>query len=146
MELTTISPWPSPRRAGSDSGKAGVRVKPVDGSIDRAGGLAFGIRDINNYFVLRINALEGNVILFEFVRAKRIQRVSVERSIESNRWYDLSVELRGNEILGLLDGEVVIRYTADRPLDGYVGLWTKADSVTAFEGLVTTTDEHPPDV
>ena len=119
------------------SGKASVRVKPVDGSIDRAGGLAFGW-DINNYFVLRINALEGNVILFEFVRAKRIQRVSVEKSMDSDRWYDVSVELRGNEILGLLDGEVVIRYTADRPLDGYVGLWTKADSVTTFEGLVTT--------
>ena len=85
--------------------------------------------------------LEGNVILFEFVRAKRIQRVSVERPIESNRWYDLSVELRVNEILGLLDGEVVIRYTADRSLDGYVGLWTKADSVTAFDGLITTTDD-----
>ena len=28
------------------SGKASVRVKPVDGSIDRAGGLAFGIRDM----------------------------------------------------------------------------------------------------
>ena len=92
--------------------------------------------------MLRINALEGNVILFEFVRAKRIQRVSVERSIDSDRWYDVSVELRGNEILGWLDGEVVIRYTADRPLDGYVGLWTKADSVTAFDGLVTTTNER----
>jgi pyruvate,water dikinase len=119
------------------SGKAGVRVKPIGGSIDRAGGLAFGIRDINNYFVFRINALEGNVILFEFLRAKRIQRVSVERTIDSNRWYDLGVELSGNRILGLLDGEVVLEYEADRTLEGYVGLWTKADSVTAFEGLVT---------
>jgi pyruvate,water dikinase len=124
-----------------DSGKAEVKVKPVGGSIDRAGGLAFGIKDINNYFVFRINALEGNVILFEFLRGKRIQRVSVERPIETSRWYDLSIELRGNEMLGLLDGEVVIRYTADRSLDGYVGLWTKADSVTGFEGLVTTVDE-----
>jgi pyruvate,water dikinase len=125
------------------AGKAGVRVKPVDGSIDQAGGLAFGIKDINNYFVFRINALEGNVILFEFVRGKRIQRVLVEKRIESNRWYDLSVEMRGKELSGFLDGEVVIRYTADRSLDGYVGLWTKADSVTAFDGLFTTTDEAP---
>ena len=28
-----------------------VRVQPVAGSVDRAGGLAFGIRNINNYFV-----------------------------------------------------------------------------------------------
>jgi pyruvate,water dikinase len=122
------------------SGKAGVRVKPVDGSIDRAGGLAFGIKDINNYFVLRVNALEGNIILFEFLRGRRIQRVSVERPIDSGRWSDVSIEVHGNEILGLLDGEVVIRYTADRSLAGYIGLWTKADSVTAFDGLVATTD------
>ncbi|MFI5331183.1 MAG: pyruvate, phosphate dikinase, partial [Desulfobaccales bacterium] len=35
-----------------------VRVKPVAGSIDQAGGLACGIKNINNYFVLRVNALE----------------------------------------------------------------------------------------
>jgi pyruvate, water dikinase len=124
-----------------ESGRVEVKIKPIDGHIDQAGGLAFGIRDINNYFVFRINALENNVILFEFVRSKRIQRVSVEKPIDSKRWYNLSAELKGNEILGILDGEVLIRYTADRPVDGYVGLWTKADSVTAFEGLATATDE-----
>lgn len=99
------------------------------GHIDQAGGLAFGIRDINNYFVFRIHALENNVILFEFVRSKRIQRVSVEKPIDSKRWYNLSAQLKGNEILSILDGEVLIRYTAERPVDGYEGLWTKADSV-----------------
>ena len=59
-----------------------VRVKPVAGSIDQAGGLAFGIRNVGNYFVFRINALEDNVILFEFVNNKRLTRATVHRKSE----------------------------------------------------------------
>jgi hypothetical protein len=34
-----------------------------------------------------------------------------------------------------MDDEPLMEYTAERPLAGYVGLWTKADSVTYFDGL-----------
>ena len=44
----------------------------MSGNVDQAGGLAFGIRNINSYFVLRVNALENNVILFEYVNNKRL--------------------------------------------------------------------------
>ena len=60
-----------------------VRVKPAAGSVDQAGGLAFGIRNINNYFVLRVNALEDNVILFEYVNNKRLTRARVEKEIKT---------------------------------------------------------------
>ena len=53
-----------------------VRVKPIAGSIDQAGGLAFGIRNVGNYFVLRLNTLEDNVILFEFLNNKRLKRAT----------------------------------------------------------------------
>ena len=112
-----------------------VRVKPVGGSIDRAGGLAFGIRNIGNYFVLRVNALEDNFTLFETVNNRRFQRANVHKRIETARWYTITVETSGNSLKGYLDGELLIEYTAERPLKGYVGMWTKADSVTSFDGL-----------
>ena len=112
-----------------------VRVKPVAGSIDQAGGLAFGIRNINNYFVLRINALEDNVVLFEYVNNRRFQRTAFHQKIETGRWYLITVEISGNTLRGYLDDELFIEYTADRPLAGYVGLWAKADSVTYFDEL-----------
>ncbi|MBV5316312.1 MAG: hypothetical protein JZU50_00750 [Desulfobulbaceae bacterium] len=40
------------------------------------------------------------------------------------------------EALPLVDGETVLRYQAEKPLHGHVGLWTKADSVTLFNDLV----------
>ena len=112
-----------------------VRVKPVAGSIDQAGGLAFGIKNINNYFVLRINALEDNVILFEYVNSRRLTRATVPKEIKKDQWYLLAVEFSGHTLKGYLDDELLIEYTAERPLRGYVGLWTKADSVTYFDEL-----------
>ena len=112
-----------------------VRVKPVAGSIDQAGGLAFGIRNVGNYFVFRINTLEDNVILFEFVNNKRLKRATTPVKAAADRWYQLRVEFADYHCRGFLDQEPVIDFHADRPLDGYVGLWTKADSVTQFADL-----------
>ena len=113
-----------------------VRVKPVGGSIDRAGGLAFGIRNVGNYFVLRLNALEDNFTLFETVNNRRFQRASVSKKIQTGRWYGIRVETSGSSLKGYLDDELLIEYTAERPLKGYVGMWTKADSVTYFDEFV----------
>jgi pyruvate,water dikinase len=107
----------------------------VAGSIDQAGGLAFGIRNINNYFVLRINVLEDNVILFEYINNKRLTRASVQKEIKKGWWYLITAEVKGDTLKCYLDDELLLEYTAERPLTGYVGLWTKADSVTFFEKL-----------
>jgi len=117
-----------------------VRVKPAAGSIDRAGGIAFGIKNMGNYFALRINALEDNFNLFEFVNDRRFERAAVTRKIETDRWYTIKVVVSGRNIKGYLDDELLIEYTAARSLKGYVGLWTKADSVTFFEDLVIRQD------
>ncbi len=116
-------------------GKVSVRVKPIKGHIDRAGGIAFGLRNSANYFVLRINALEDNIILFEYINGKRIQRVNKKQRIESDKWYELIVDIKNRTIKGYLDNELVIEYEAGRPLKGFIGLWTKADSVTYFDEL-----------
>ncbi len=112
-----------------------LRVRPMGGVIDRAGGLAFAVRNMANYFALRINALEDNVILFEFVNGRRYQRATVARRIETGRWYSVAAVVRGNSVQGFLDDEPLLEYSADRLLEGYVGMWTKADSLTHFADL-----------
>jgi pyruvate,water dikinase len=119
-----------------------VRVKPVSGNIDRAGGIVFGLHDVSNYYVLRINALEDNVILFEFVNSKRVERARVPANIHSDRWYDIAVGIQGNTIKGFLDNGPVMTYTTDKPIHGFIGLWTKADSVTEFGNLTVETGGH----
>lgn len=117
-------------------GEARIRIKLLAGNIDQAGGLAFGIRDWSNYFVFRINALEDNAILFEFRNGKRLERMSIDTPVRINQWRRLRVETADHRIRAFLEDRQVMEYEADRDLEGYVGLWTKADSVTLFKDLV----------
>jgi pyruvate,water dikinase len=117
-----------------------VNVRPDSGNIDRAGGLVFGLMNVGNYFVLRINALEDNFNLFEFINDKRFQRATVHRKIKISEWYRIKAEIYGQTLKGYLDDELLIEYTAERPLNGYVGIWTKADSVTYFDALSIEAD------
>jgi len=112
-----------------------VRTKSTAGHIDRAAGLAFGVKNVANYFVWRLNALEDNVILFEYVNNQRFQRARLPLKINTGEWYDLQVEVAGTAIRGFVDGELLLEYQAAKPVSGYVGLWTKADSVSFFKGL-----------
>ncbi|MBI5585037.1 MAG: pyruvate, phosphate dikinase [Deltaproteobacteria bacterium] len=109
-----------------------VEVKAVGGHIDRAGGIVFGLRSLGNYFVWRLNALEDDLILFEYANHKRVQRALYQHKIESDRWYTLQVEIQGRTVQGFLDEEPVLVYETATPRRGYAGLWTKADSVTLF--------------
>ncbi len=124
-----------------NEGTAQVWVKPLSGIIDQAGGLAFAIRDWANYFVFRINALEDNAVLFEFRNNKRFERVTADMPIEVGIWYNLRTEAQGRLIRAYLNNVQVLEYEADRNLDGYVGLWTKADSATLFKNLALASSD-----
>ena len=128
------------KNSDMEDGTIRANIKAVGGHIDRAGGVAFGIQNAGNYFVLRINALEDNVILFEYKENKRSQRASVTVPIESQKWYELAVEISGRDIKGYLDGKMALEYTAEKPVKGLAGLWTKADSVTYFDAMTIKTE------
>ena len=48
-----------------------VRFKPLSGKEDQAGGIVFRFKDANNYYIVRANALEDNVVLYKTVNGKR---------------------------------------------------------------------------
>ena len=127
------------KESGTGDSVLSVEIQPTGGRIDQAGGLAFGLRNVGNYFVLRINALENNLILFEFVNNRRYERANTSVEIETGQWYALRVEVSGNRIKGYLDGKLLMEHLADWPVHGHIGLWTKADSLTRFRNL--TADE-----
>jgi pyruvate,water dikinase len=115
------------------NGTISAEVRPVDGLIDQAGGIAFGIQNIGNYFVFRLNSLEDNLILFEYVNSRRVERLSAVRPVKAGHWYQLKLDVADRRMTACIDGEPVMTYDADRSFKGYVGLWTKADSVTWFK-------------
>lgn len=116
-----------------------VRFKAVSGNVDRAGGLVFRLRDPNNYYIVRANALENNYRLYHVVNGRRSQFAGANFKVTSGEWHELRVELMGNKIVCYYDGAKKIDATDSTFKDaGKVGMWTKADSVTYFDDLKVT--------
>jgi hypothetical protein len=116
-----------------------VKFKAVSGSIDRAGGLVFRLKDANNYYIVRANALENNYRLYHVVNGRRSQFAGANLKVTSGEWHELRVEAIGNKITCYYDGNKKIEATDNTFKNGgKVGLWTKADSVTRFDDLKIT--------
>lgn len=111
-----------------------VKFKPIRGREDQAGGLVWRWKDGNNYYVARANALENNVSLYYTEGGTRKTLKYVDARVASNAWNTLRVEFKGARIRVLLNGKAAIEFDDARISGaGAVGVWTKSDSVTAFD-------------
>jgi hypothetical protein len=114
---------------------ASVQFKPMSGREDASGGIVFRLHD-GKYYVIRANALENNFSLYAYDRRRReIAGVRVQAPA-LGQWHTIRVVAVGDHIQGYLDGTLRLDYRDSRFRSGRVGLWTKADSVTAFDDLV----------
>jgi len=121
-----------------------VKFKPVSGKEDQAGGVIWRCKDADNYYIARANALEDNVVLYRTVNGKRSSLdivgrkggYGVKEKVASGQWHTLRVEFAGNKFTVVFNGKKLFDVEDDTFKDaGKVGLWTKADSVTLFDGF-----------
>jgi hypothetical protein len=122
-----------------------VKFKPVAGKEDQAGGVIWRVRDSNNYYIARANALENNVVLYKTVNGKRspldiVGRkggYGVKETVASGQWHTLRVEFAGNKFSLLFNGKKLFDVEDTTFTEaGKVGVWTKADSVTLFDDFI----------
>ena len=113
-----------------------VQLKPLAGKEDQAGGIIWRCQDKNNYYIARANALENNVMLFHTVKGKRVEIKRVSTKVTANTWHTLRVDFKGNHVKIQFDGAQVLEADDDTfKNSGMIGLWTKADSITAFDNF-----------
>ncbi|MBI1743916.1 DUF1259 domain-containing protein [Candidatus Acetothermia bacterium] len=112
-----------------------TRFKPISGHEDQAAGLIFRVQDKDNYYILRANALENNVVIFKYAGGQRSSIKEGSAKVASGQWQELKVEVAGNHIEGYLNGQLVVEAADGTYKAGKVGLWTKADSVTCFDNV-----------
>jgi hypothetical protein len=111
-----------------------VKFKPIGGREDQAGGIVWRWKDGDNYYVARANALENNVSLYYTEAGHRKTIQYMDAPVMTGQWHTLRAEFRRTRIRVLLDGKTYIERDDDHIAGpGGVGVWTKADSVTAFD-------------
>ena len=120
-----------------------VRLKPVSGRQDQAGGLVFRYRDEKNYYLVQADALGENVELYKvenghatpiLPRGMPPAAFGVKHDIHANAWQILKVQFRGDQFQVYVNHRRLFQaqdstYTGP----GKVGLCTVADSVTYFD-------------
>jgi len=127
-------PWCVLRNTSVENGFVEVRFKALAGKEDQAGGVVWRWKDGNNYYVARANALENNVSLYYTEGGRRNTIKYVDAPVPPKVWHTLRVEFSGRRISVALNGKTYIDLDdAHVSGSGAVGLWTKADSVTAFD-------------
>jgi hypothetical protein len=124
-----------------------VRFKPVSGSGDQAAGLVWRYRDADNYYIVRANALENNVVLYKVEGGRRTdlplkgegRTYGKKTKVNSGAWSTLAVNVKGNRFEVVFNGAKLYEVEdATFAGPGRIGVWTKADSVTYFDDLKLT--------
>ena len=116
-----------------------IAFKPLSGRVDQAAGIAIRVRDQDNYYVTRANALEGNIGFYIVEGGVRRQLAGAGAPVPLGEWQTLTLRMHGLSAQILLNGVSVLTHadgTFTEP--GGVGLWTKADSLTYFDDLTIT--------
>ena len=127
-------PWSVIEKLAIADGFVEVRFKPMSGNEDQAGGVVWRWKNGDNYYVARANALENNVSLYYTANGRRNTLKYVDAPVPANVWHTLRVEFSGEAIKVSLNGKTYIEFKDSHITGpGTVGVWTKADSVTAFD-------------
>ena len=125
-----------------------VRFKPISGRVDQAAGLVWRYQDQDNYYIVRANALEDNVVLYKVEGGKRTdlpvkgegRTYGKKSEVPAGQWSTLRVVANG-PLFEVYFNDSKLYEVEDRTFSsaGKVGVWTKADSVTQFDDLTVVT-------
>ena len=111
-----------------------VRFMPISGKEDASGGIVFRFSE-GKYYVVRANALENNFRLYYYDNGRSQLATATVQPPALGQWHTLQVIAVADHIRAYLNGKLLLDHRDSRFRSGQVGLWTKADSVTAFDDL-----------
>jgi len=119
-----------------------VKLKGANGRMDRGGGFIWRFVDADNYYVVRANPLEDNVVLYKVKNGHRSDLALVGKG----KTYGVDVDKLGsgwNTLKLIVYNDIFTVYLNNKEIfkvkdetfknAGKVGLWTKADAVTYFD-------------
>lgn len=122
-----------------------VRFRALKGFKDQGAGLIWRVKDAHNHYILRANVLEQNVVCYKMEDNLRVDlppkghegEYGLALEFDKQAWHTLRVVAVQDRIEAYLDGRLLYEVVDATFLEpGGAGLWTKSDSVIAFDDFV----------
>jgi hypothetical protein len=124
---------------GIRDGTLEVKFKALSGVVDQGAGLVWRYQDPNNYYIVRANVLEDNVVLYKVQNGERVSLLpkgavsntyGVKHKVPKQVWTTLRIDFHGRMFSVSLDGQKLFEVDDSTFTGaGKTGLWTKSDSV-----------------
>jgi hypothetical protein len=127
-----------------DDGFVEVGFKTLFGFKNHAAGIVWRAQDACNGYLARADALKNNLVVYKIVDGIRRPLDIVGRAggygasllVRAGRWYTLRVEFAGSRFKISFNGRALFEVEdATFPRSGRVGLWTRSDGATLFDGF-----------
>jgi hypothetical protein len=121
-------------------GQLSIEFKILAGATDQTAGVVFNLRPDGTYQYARYNTKDGNVAVWKFENGTRtvLAHGELHEQLPFGVWHRLVVDVKGRAVTATVNGKLRVTHTLDRDVNGRVGLWTKADSVTSFRAFRMT--------
>lgn len=121
-------------------GEIALRFKLLGGALDQCAGILFNLKPNGDYWAVRFNQKEDNLVLWKFENGKRsfVKKNVHDVALPMREWHAIALTIKGATIAAALDGEKLIDYELPAPVDGRIGVWSKTDSVAEFADYVAT--------
>ena len=119
-------------------GEISMRFRLLEGQLDQCAGILFDLKPNGDYWAVRFNGKEDNLVLWKFLSGKRsfVRKGVRDVPLPMKEWHAIKIETKGATVRGFLDGEALLEYELPAPVSGKVGLWSKTDSVSEFADFV----------
>lgn len=127
-------------------GRVEVRAQAISGGRDRSFGVVARAVDERTYYCARCNTSEwgSNVRIYRFSDGARSELAAWDGDAQPGAWHELALEVRGDRLSAVFNGVTVLTVSdAAIPGPGRVGLWTKAEAVSAFDNLRIVSGSAP---
>jgi len=115
-----------------------TRLATVGGNLDQDVGIMFNYQPNGDMMALRIDTLESNVKLYQWVNGQpTVLKLATNVPAAMARWHDVSVVVSngGMHVTGILDGLKFLEADLAAPVTGGIGAWAKSDTVVLFDSF-----------
>ncbi len=133
---TAVYSWYVEKTPIVADGSVEADIKIISGKEDPETGLVWHHKNGKNYYYVRANAVEENIIFYRMNDGKKEVVKEADSKVGFNSWHHLKVQFSGEQIQVIFDGKQVIS-TKDAVLKdaGRIGFFTTADTIGAFDNF-----------
>jgi hypothetical protein len=121
-------------------GEIAMRFQLLGGALDQCAGILFNLKPNGDYFAVRFNGKEDNLVLWTFNKGVRkfVKKGAEDMPLAMREWHSMKISVHGTKLEGSLNGKHLLDYTLPEPVSGKIGIWSKTDSVAWFDDYTVT--------